>query len=49
MQKLNKNNKNIHNDDCILVKKKKTILLPKNQKNHVLLEKLKLNFLQTII
>ena len=38
IQKLNKNNKNIHNNDCILApppppqKKKKTILLPKNQK-----------------
>ena len=31
-QKLNKNNKNIHNGDCILVKKKKTILPSKNQK-----------------
>ena len=33
-QKLNKNNKIIHNSDCILApkKKKKTILLPKNQK-----------------
>ena len=39
-----KNSKNIHNNYCILAKK--TILPPKNQKNHVLLEKLKLNFLQ---
>ena len=34
-QKFNKNNKNIHNGNCILAKKKekrKTILLPKNQK-----------------
>ena len=40
-QKLNKNNKNIHNGDCILAKK--TILPPKN---HLLLKKLKLIFLQ---
>ena len=30
-QKLKKNNKNIHNGDCILAKKK-TILPPKNKK-----------------
>ena len=41
-QKLNKNNKNIHNGDCILEKKKK--IITKKPKNHVLLEKLKLNF-----
>ena len=44
-QKLNKNNKNIHNGDCILATTTttttKTILPPKN---HVLLEKPKLNF-----
>ena len=44
-QKLNKNNKNIHNGDCILVKKKNYFAI-KEPKNHVLLEKLKLNFLQ---
>ena len=42
IQKFNKNNKNIHNGDCILAKKKNLPL--KNQKNHVLLEKLKVNF-----
>ena len=41
-KKLNINNKNIHNVDFILAKKKR-ILSPKN---HVLLKKLKLNFLQ---
>ena len=47
IQKFNKNNKNINNGDCILAKKKKkTIFPPKNQKNHVLLEKIKLIFLQ---
>ena len=40
IQKLNKNNKSLHNGDCILPNK--TILLPKN---HMLLEKLKLHFL----
>ena len=40
-QKLNKNNKNIHNGDCILAKK---TILP--LKNHLLLKKLKLIFLQ---
>ena len=33
-QKLNKNNKNIHNVDCILAKK--TILSPMNQKTCVM-------------
>ena len=41
-KKLNKNNKNIHNDDCILVKK--NYFTTKEPKNHVLLEKLKLIF-----
>ena len=47
-QKLNKNNKNIHNSDCVLAtnkKKKKKYFTTKEPKNHVLLEKLKLNFL----
>ena len=45
IQKLNKNNKNIHNGDCILAKKKKkNYFATKKPKNHVLLEKLKLNF-----
>ena len=47
-QKLNKNNKNIHNSDCILAttkKKKKKLFYYQRTKNHVLLEKLKLNFL----
>ena len=44
-EKFNKNNKNIHNNgDCISAKK--VILPPMIQKNYVLLEKLKLNFLQ---
>ena len=42
-----KNNKNIHNSDCILAKKKKkNYFTTKEPKNYVLLEKLKLNFLQ---
>ena len=45
IQKFNKNNKNINNGDCILAPKK-TIFPQKNQKNHVLLEKIKLIFLQ---
>ena len=43
-QKLNKNNKNIHNDDCIFAGKNYFTI--KEPKNHVLLKKLKLNFLQ---
>ena len=39
-QKINKNNKTLHNDDCILAKK----LL--YHKKTMLFEKLKLNFLQ---
>ena len=43
-QKLNKNNKIIHNDDCIFAGK--NYFTTKEPKNHVLLKKLKLNFLQ---
>ena len=46
-KKLNKNNKNIHNGDCILAKKKKkNYFTTKKPKIYVLLEKLKLIFLQ---
>ena len=45
-KKLNKNNKNIHNGDCILAQKKKNYFTTKKPKNNVLLEKLKLKFLQ---
>ena len=41
-QKVNKNNKNIRNGDCILGKKKK--FTTKKPKNYVLIEKLKLFF-----
>ena len=43
-QKLNKNNKIIHNDDCIFAGK--NYFTTKEQKNHILLKKLKLIFLQ---
>ena len=43
-KKLNKNNKNIHNGDCILAKK--NYFTTKEPKKHALSEKLKLNFLQ---
>ena len=44
-QKLNKNNKNIHNDDCILVKKKKKTILPlKNKKKSCVIGEAKANF-----
>ena len=46
IKKLNKNNKVIHNDDFILAKKKKNYFTTKEPKNHVLLKKLKLIFLQ---
>ena len=42
IQKHNKNNKNIYNGDCIFTKK--NYFTTKEPKNHVLLEKLKLNF-----
>ena len=42
-KKINKNNKSIHNGDFILAKK---LFYHQRTKNHVLLEKLKLNFLQ---
>ena len=46
---LNKNNKNVHNCDCILAKKKKNYFTTKEPKNNVLLEKLKLIFFATTV
>ena len=47
-QKFNKNNKNIHNGNCILAKKK-TYFTTKEPKNNVLLEKLNFFFFTTTV
>ena len=45
--KLNKNNKNINNGDCILAKK--TILPPKNKKKSCVIGEVKAKFFATIV